>query len=185
MSHSNDDMGTHASHRAATMTAEDRLEDADDLPFAGHPTRRHHRHQSILVPILVMALAVAGVIVSVHTVKPLRTLLGVCQVTDRSVVIPPGRASSSVSIWTGRPRRSRSTAQTSATHPASRCSSRIFLMIAKPGNTQRVPSGRFGGNGSVLLLTLEPHAGLDDDSPRCHQSSRLRSARPEHPRGSC
>src|ERR1700716_797754 len=88
MSNDSDNNGDHASHRVRGVTAGNLLEDIDEPAFAGHPTRRRRRDQSILVPLIVMALAVAGVIVAEHTVKPLQALLGVCHVTNAAVVVP-------------------------------------------------------------------------------------------------
>jgi Glycosyl hydrolase family 26 len=164
MNHDSDHNGDHASRRALNSPSGDLLEDNDEPAFAGHPARRRRRGPTILVPIIVMAFAVAAVIVAVHTVKPIQTLLGVCHVTNASVVVPQDGVLFGVNLdW-----KSETLAEHRANLGHSPAVAVQFSDIPYDRATwEHTKSAvrQVRENGGVLLLTLEAHAGLDAVSP--------------------
>jgi Glycosyl hydrolase family 26 len=159
MSHDSDENSIHASRGAPTATAGNRIDDIDEPAFAGHPARRHRRDQRILVPILVMALAVAGVIVAVRTVRPLQALLGVCHVTNSAAVVPDDGVLFGVNLdWKSETLEEHRTNLGHAPAVAVQFSDIPYDRNTWEHTKSAVRQVR--ENGGVLLLTLEPHAGL-------------------------
>jgi hypothetical protein len=159
MSHDNYDHAEHAARAATTTPTGVLLEDFGEPGFAGHPQRRRRRGQNVLVPVIVMALAVFGVIYCEKSIKPLRELLGVCDVTNAASVVPTKGVLFGVNLdW-----KSETLAEHRANLGHSPAVAVQFTDIPYNRATwEHTKSAvrQVRENGGVLLLTLEPHAGL-------------------------
>jgi hypothetical protein len=165
VTHDNDVRGALASHGATTIaTTQDSLEELDEPAFTGHPSRRRRRGQNVLIPLVVMAVAVAGVIVAQRDIKPLQQLLGVCHVENAAAIVPENGALFGVNLdWKS---------ETLAEHrenlgrpPAVSVQFSDIPYDRPTWEHTKSAVRQVRDNGGILLLTLEPHAGLDAMSP--------------------
>ena len=127
--------------------------------FVGHPPRRRRRGAQILVPILVMTVAVVAAAVVSPLVMPTSSSARICQVTDASLTVPSDGVMLGVNLdWN---------AETLPQHRDNLGHSPAvavqFSDIPYDDATWAHTTGavtQVRENGGVLLLTLEPHAGL-------------------------
>ncbi|MGB2921458.1 MAG: glycosyl hydrolase [Mycobacterium sp.] len=135
-----------------------------DDSFVAHPPRRRRRGQSALTPLLVMVLAVAGVLFVEPRIKPLQELLGRCQVKDASAIIPDSGVLFGVNLdW-----ESETLAEHRANMDHRPAVAVQFSDIPYDRATwehSKSAVAQIRENGGVMVLTLEPHGGLDTISP--------------------
>ena len=143
-------------------TLDSRPEAAEEaLPlFVGHPPKRRWRGARILIPMLAMAAAVVGATMLAPVVMPAASSATSCQVTDASRVVPADGALIGVNLdW-----NSETLAQHQADLGHSPAVAVQFSDIPYDDATWEHTTNavtQLRANGGVLLLTLEPHAGLD------------------------
>jgi Glycosyl hydrolase family 26 len=138
--------------------------DIDEPPFVAHPTRRRRPGQRVIVPIVAMTLAVVLVFVVEPRIRPLQLLLGRCKVTSAASVVPKDGVLFGVNLdW-----KSETLAQHRANLGHSPAVAVEFSDIPYDRPTwehTKSAARQVKENGGVLVLTLEPHAGLDAVSP--------------------
>lgn len=132
--------------------------------FTAHPVRRRRRGQNILVPMTVMIVAVATVLFVEPQIKPLQQLLGRCQVKDASVVVPASGVLFGVNLdWKS---ETLSEHRNNMDHrPAVAVQFSDIPYDRSTWEHTKSAVRQVKANGGVLVLTLEPHAGLDAISP--------------------
>jgi hypothetical protein len=143
---------------------EDVRDDHEGPAFVGHPPRRHRRGQNVIVPIIAMALAVVMLIAIEPQIRPLQLLLGRCKVTRAAAVVPQDGVLFGVNLdW-----KSETLAQHRANLGHAPAVAVEFSDIPYDRPTwehTKSAARQVKENGGVLVLTLEPHAGLDAVSP--------------------
>jgi hypothetical protein len=136
----------------------------EEAAFVAHPPRRRRRGQNVIIPIMVMAVAVAAILFVEPHIKPLQQLLGRCKVTRASSIVPNDGVLFGVNLdW-----KSETLAQHRANLRHSPAVAVQFSDIPYDRATwEHTKSAvtQVKDDGGVLLLTLEPHAGLDAMSP--------------------
>jgi Glycosyl hydrolase family 26 len=164
---------THSRHDSDTRTVGVGLADAerdasqgfDAPPFFAHPRRRRRRGQNVIVPIIAMMLAVVLLVVLEPRIKPLQELLGRCQVKNAASVVPHDGVLFGVNLdW-----KSETLAQHRANLGHAPAVAVEFNDIPYDRPTwehAKSAAKQVRENGGVLVLTLEPHAGLDAVSPQ-------------------
>lgn len=160
MAHHNYGSGPRSSSLRRDGTTVDLLPQVDEPAFIGHPPRRRRRGQNVFVPLIIMALTVAGVFVVEPHIKPLQRLLGRCQVTNAASVIPADGVLFGVNLdWKS---------ETLAEHrdnlghrPAVAVQFSDIPYDRPTWEHTKSAVRQVEENGGVLLLTLEPHAGLE------------------------
>lgn len=165
MTHDMHDYGAATSLADPPGTQTDLRDAVGDQPFAAHPPRRHHRGQNVIFPIIAMTLAVVLVLVVEPRIKPLQLLLGRCKVTSAAAIVPNDGVLFGVNLdW-----KSETLAQHQSNLGHSPAVAVEFQDIPYDRPTwQHTESAarQVKEDGGVLLLTLEPHAGLDAVSPQ-------------------
>lgn len=133
--------------------------------FVAHPSRRRRRGQNIFIPLLVMVVAVAAVLLLEPRIKPLQQLLGRCQVKDASVVVPPTGVLFGVNLdWKS---ETLSEHRDNLGHrPAVAVQFSDIPYDRDTWEHTKSAVRQIKENGGVLVLTLEPHAGLEAISPQ-------------------
>jgi hypothetical protein len=139
-------------------------EDFDAEPFFAHPPRRRRRGQNVINPIIAMTLAIVLIFVVEPRIKPLQELLGRCKVTNAAAVVPRDGVLFGVNLdWKTETLEQHRTNLGQAPAVAVEFSD---IPYDRPTWEHTKSAARqVKQNGGVLLLTLEPHAGLDAVSP--------------------
>lgn len=131
-----------------------------DLGFAGHPAARRGRGANVAVPVLVMLLAIVSVAVAQRHWRPIPGSDDVCLVADAGAVVPDTGVLFGVNLdW-----KSESLAEHRANLGHAPAVTVQFTDIPYADDTWESTTNaikQVKENGGVLLLTLEPHAGLD------------------------
>ncbi|HXO50735.1 MAG TPA: glycosyl hydrolase [Mycobacterium sp.] len=142
----------------------DGRDDQEEPGFVAHPPRRHRRGQNIIIPIVAMTLAVVMVVTIEPHIRPLQLLLGRCKVTQAAAVVPQDGVLFGVNLdW-----KSETLAQhrENLGHAPAVAVEFSDIPYDRPTWEHTKSAARqVRENGGVLLLTLEPHAGLDAVSP--------------------
>ncbi|MGJ6125569.1 glycosyl hydrolase [Mycolicibacterium sp. Y3] len=136
----------------------------EEPEFVAHPTRRRRRGQNVVVPLIAMLLGVILVIVIEPQIRPLQLLLGRCKVSNASAVIPKDGVLFGVNLdW-----KSETLGEHRANLGHSPAVAVEFSDIPYDRPTwehTKSAARQIKENGGALLLTLEPHGGLDTVSP--------------------
>src|SRR5258705_1281000 len=165
MAHDRHDRPGRTSLAEAEAAQDDPRYDAlDAAPFVAHPSRRRRRGQNVILPIVAMVLAVVLLVGIEPHIKPLQLLLGRCKVTTAASVIPGDGVLFGVNLdW-----KSETLAQhrDSLGHAPAVAVEFSDIPYDRPTWEHTKSAARqIKENGGVLLLTLEPHGGLDTVSP--------------------
>ncbi len=136
----------------------------EEESFRAHPPRRRRRGQNVLVPVVIMVVAVAGVLFVEPRIKPLQELLGRCQVKDAAAAIPANGVLFGVNLdWKS---------ETLAEHrdnmghrPAVAVQFSDIPYDRDTWEHSKSAVVQVKENGGAIVLTLEPHGGLDTLSP--------------------
>ncbi|OBF19445.1 glycosyl hydrolase [Mycobacterium sp. ACS4331] len=136
----------------------------DEDSFRAHPPRRRRRGQNVLIPVMIMVVAVAGVLFVEPRIQPLQELLGRCQVKNAASVIPTSGVLFGVNLdWKS---------ETLAEHrdnmghrPAVAVQFSDIPYDRDTWEHAKSAVTQVKENGGAMVLTLEPHGGLDTLSP--------------------
>lgn len=138
--------------------------DTDEPAFVGHPKRRRRRGQTVLVPLLAMLLAVVMVVTIEPRIRPLQLLLGRCKVSNAASLIPGDGVLFGVNLdW-----KSETLSQHRENLGHAPAVAVEFSDIPYDRATwehTKSAARQVKENGGALVLTLEPHGGLDTVSP--------------------
>jgi Glycosyl hydrolase family 26 len=136
----------------------------DEESFSAHPKRRRRRGQNVFVPLMVMVLTVAGVLIVEPRIKPLQELLGRCQVKSAAVAIPSSGVLFGVNLdWKSETLAEHRTNMGHQPAVAVQFSDIPYDRATWEHTKSAVTQVK--SNGGVMVLTLEPHGGLDSISP--------------------
>lgn len=139
-------------------------DDRDEPTFVAHPKRRRRRGQNVIVPLIAMALAAVLVITIEPQIRPLQLLLGRCRVSNAAAVVPRDGVLFGVNLdWK---------AETLDQHrrnlghaPAVAVEFSDIPYDRPTWEHTKSAARQIKENGGALVLTLEPHGGLDTVSP--------------------
>jgi hypothetical protein len=162
--HRHDGAGRTSLAEAEATQNDPRDEGVGAATFVAHPPRRRRRGQNVIVPIAAMMLAVVLLVGIEPHIRPLQLLLGRCKVTTAASVIPGDGVLFGVNLdW-----KSETLAQhrDNLGHAPAVAVEFSDIPYDRPTWEHTKSAARqVKENGGVLLLTLEPHGGLDTVSP--------------------